>query len=101
MITQHRRRFELQLDDVVHYCDRAANAQHMRQVTQLLAAGEPNLSAAFKHIRTTTDLASISTLKESLQHLLRQHGIPPTRPVLVGLNTKFLRPIPRSIRTSS
>lgn len=91
-ITQHPRHFELQLNDVVHHCDRSDIAHQLRHVTQLISQGNIDLSDAFSAVRATTDLASLTTVKEMLECALRQQGIPPARSVLVGLNTKYLRP---------
>lgn len=92
VITQFPRRFELQLDDVVQHCERAEVAGQLRQIAAILARGEANLHETFKTIRHTVDLASLVTVKTKLDKVLRYHGIPPTRSVVVGLNTKYLRP---------
>ena len=92
VITQHPRRFELQLNDVVQHCERAAIANHLRRVAQLVSQGDTDLLEAFAAIRATVDLPSLVAVKTRLDQTLRHHGIPPIRSLVVSLNTKFLRP---------
>jgi hypothetical protein len=92
VITQHPRRFELQLDDVVRHCERATVAHHLHSTTRLIAEEDSALLDTFAAIRSTTDLPSLLTIKSRLDQTLQNHGVPPTRSVLVALNTKFLRP---------
>lgn len=76
-ITLHPWHFELQLNDVVHHCDRSEIAHQMRHVTQLISQGNVDLSSAFSAVRATTDLASLTIVKAKLEGALRKERYTP------------------------
>src|SRR5690606_8879587 len=67
-------------------------ALNLRAVVNLLAGGDQELVNSFQSIRTTTDLTTLLATRQSLAMVLEKAGVAATRPLVVALNAKFLRP---------
>lgn len=91
-IAQRPRHFELQMLDIVQYCEREQLALNLRAVVNLLATGDKDLASAFQLVRTTTDLSTLLATRQTLAAVLEKAGVAATRPLFVALNAKFLRP---------
>lgn len=91
-ITQYPRQFELQLLDTLAHCEREQLAHQLRAIAQLIEDQNPELQNVFAQARQETDLLSLTSIQQTLAHILDTHGIPPTRQLFVSLNSKILRP---------
>lgn len=92
VMAQQPRRLELQLIDTVHHCNREHLARELNAIADHIRAGDEDLTSTFAHIRAKRDFVSLSAAKRELTIALDRHGIPVTRPLVVAINSKFLRP---------
>ena len=91
-ITKSPRNFELQIRETIEHCDREEISNQLKGVTNLLAINNTDLLNEFSKIRNTNDLPNLLNSKQSLSEVLESNGIAATRPLIVSINTKFLRP---------
>lgn len=91
-VAQQPRRLELQLMDTVRHCDREHLALELNTIANLVHDENSDLAEAFAAVRARQDFISLSDAKQQLTSVLDQHGIPATRPLVVAVNSKFLRP---------
>jgi predicted RNA-binding Zn-ribbon protein involved in translation (DUF1610 family) len=89
---QQPRRLELQLLDTVRHCDREHLALELNTIASLVREENSNLAEAFAAVRARQDFISLSDAKQQLTRILDHRGIPATRPLVVAVNSKFLRP---------
>ncbi|NWJ94149.1 MAG: DEAD/DEAH box helicase [Chloroflexi bacterium] len=91
-ISLRPREFDLQMLDILQNCNREQLAIQLQAVAELANQATPELAEAFTEIRKELDLPNQAVTKQRLARILEDYGIPPTRELLVALNTKFLRP---------
>jgi hypothetical protein len=91
-MTQHPRRLELQLMDTLRHCDREELALELDTIARQVRAGSADFVEAFQQARDKRDFISLSKAKQQLTQALETHSIPVTRPLVVAVNSKFLRP---------
>ncbi|HSH82661.1 MAG TPA: protein DpdJ, partial [Herpetosiphonaceae bacterium] len=91
-IAQRPRDFDLQLLDTLRHCEREQLAEQLSQVASLISDGDPGLTQAFAGVRTEADLPTHNATRRALARALEDRGLPATRELVVGLNTKYLRP---------
>lgn len=86
------REFDLQMLDTLQHCEREQLAGQLQTLAQLVDQADTLLSSAFAQVRDVADLPKQVETRQVLATILDNHGVPPTRELIVALNTKFLRP---------
>jgi len=91
-ISNNPRNFELELLDTIEHCDREQIANHLRAIANMISSDNEYLQSAFTDLRNTTDLPTLLISKEVLSNVLESNGVSATRPLMVAVNSKYLRP---------
>ncbi len=84
--------FDLQMLDILQYCDRQQLATQLSTVADLMSQRNQALLDAFAAIREATDLPSQELTRKTLTSILEKYGVSATRELVVALHAKFLRP---------
>jgi len=92
VIARRPRDLDLQLLDTLRHCDRELLAGQLALVAKLVEQADTDLMVALTSTRAASNLRSQSQTLRALSTALETHGISATRDLIVGLNSKFLRP---------